>query len=606
MPTGWKTLRSWPPQAGHSVSGVVRERLHDLEVLTAGLAGVFVGGHRANVLRWHSRATTAKCTLGRLDPAPPADAPGRDDDHRPHHRRRCDGGEPHRERGRRARLRPPAPGRRLRGVAAGRGPGGGRPRRPVRGRRSPPHRRRRGRRPGPRGDPAPDPRRGGRRSRHRGHGGGRHRRIGAPRPAVRAPGRGPRRGDADQPERRRPGHRRPPAAPVRWFDRRRAVARHRPARWHHPIRGGRPVARGREAGRRQHRRPRKAPRGRPAPRRLRGHVQRSAPLRHGRRLRRRAHRPGDGTAPRGPEPHPAHPHPRWPPHHAGDPHRARRIRRERHGDRTGRGADGRRPVRVRRRPDAPAGRSRRRHRALPPRPRVQQDDRQPPVARRGARAEPARVPGGDGAARRRPGVDARHRRHHRRRPRGLHAHAPGGPGALLRTGRHARQDPGHGRPELARPEPRAQRHRHRRRRRHASWRPCNTRGRSALAEGEPEVDVAMAVPVVSDGRLYGVIAVYGHGDGGEFREEDVHTLQTFARQTEVAIGNVFLHDETRRQARTDGTTGTLEPPRVRAAGAGDGEGSDAVRGAVRRHPRATSTTSSSSTTATTTRPATPR
>ena len=75
------------------------------------------------------------------------------------------------------------------------------------------------------------------------------------------------------------------------------------------------------------------------------------------------------------------------------------------------------------------------------------------------------------------------------------------------------------------------------------------------AEGEPEAEVAMAVPVVSEGRLFGVIAVYGHGTGAEFKDEDVNTLQTLARQTEVAIGNVFLHDETRRQARTDGTTG---------------------------------------------------
>jgi diguanylate cyclase (GGDEF)-like protein len=65
----------------------------------------------------------------------------------------------------------------------------------------------------------------------------------------------------------------------------------------------------------------------------------------------------------------------------------------------------------------------------------------------------------------------------------------------------------------------------------------------------------MAVPVVSEGRLYGVIAVYGRSTGGAFKEDDVHTLQTLGRQTEVAIGNVFLHDETRRQARTDGTTG---------------------------------------------------
>ena len=85
--------------------------------------------------------------------------------------------------------------------------------------------------------------------------------------------------------------------------------------------------------------------------------------------------------------------------------------------------------------------------------------------------------------------------------------------------------------------------------------PVRHPGPEEPAEGEPDSDVAMAVPVVSDGRLYGVIAVYGHGTGGEFKEEDVHTLQTLARQTEVAIGNVFLHDETRRQARTDGTTG---------------------------------------------------
>jgi diguanylate cyclase (GGDEF)-like protein len=77
-----------------------------------------------------------------------------------------------------------------------------------------------------------------------------------------------------------------------------------------------------------------------------------------------------------------------------------------------------------------------------------------------------------------------------------------------------------------------------------------------LAEGEPPADVAMAVPVASDGRLFGVIAVYGRTSGaGGFRPEDVNTLQTLGRQTEVAIGNVFLHDETRRQARTDGTTG---------------------------------------------------
>jgi len=68
-----------------------------------------------------------------------------------------------------------------------------------------------------------------------------------------------------------------------------------------------------------------------------------------------------------------------------------------------------------------------------------------------------------------------------------------------------------------------------------------------LDPGEPKADVAMAVPVVSEGRLFGVLAVYGHHGGVPFGEGDVNTLQTLARQAEVAIGNVFLHDETRRQ-----------------------------------------------------------
>lgn len=80
-------------------------------------------------------------------------------------------------------------------------------------------------------------------------------------------------------------------------------------------------------------------------------------------------------------------------------------------------------------------------------------------------------------------------------------------------------------------------------------------GGAELADGEPDVEAAVAVPVVSEGRLFGVLAVYGRQGGGSFRPEDLHTLQTLARQAEVAIGNVQLHDETRRQARTDGMTG---------------------------------------------------
>ena len=64
MPTGAKTLRSSPAHSGHTVSGVVGERLLDLELVVAGPAAVLVEGHR--VLRgswsqrcavsvWHSR-----------------------------------------------------------------------------------------------------------------------------------------------------------------------------------------------------------------------------------------------------------------------------------------------------------------------------------------------------------------------------------------------------------------------------------------------------------------------------------------------------------------------------------------------------------------------
>ena len=80
-------------------------------------------------------------------------------------------------------------------------------------------------------------------------------------------------------------------------------------------------------------------------------------------------------------------------------------------------------------------------------------------------------------------------------------------------------------------------------------------GNGELAPEEPAVEAAVAVPVVVENRLEGVLALYGRAGGGTFRSDDVNTLQTLGRQAEVAIGNVYLHDETRRQARTDGMTG---------------------------------------------------
>ena len=85
--------------------------------------------------------------------------------------------------------------------------------------------------------------------------------------------------------------------------------------------------------------------------------------------------------------------------------------------------------------------------------------------------------------------------------------------------------------------------------------PITFPGNGWLDLAEPVVASAMAVPVVADGRLFGVLAVYGRAHESLFSADDVDTLQTLGRQTEVAIGNVQLHDETRRQARTDGLTG---------------------------------------------------
>ena len=85
--------------------------------------------------------------------------------------------------------------------------------------------------------------------------------------------------------------------------------------------------------------------------------------------------------------------------------------------------------------------------------------------------------------------------------------------------------------------------------------PVTFPGTGWLDLSEPVVSSAIAVPVMSENRLFGVLAVYGRQNESVFSAEDVDTLLTLARQAEVAIGNVMLHDETRRQARTDGLTG---------------------------------------------------
>ena len=75
----------------------------------------------------------------------------------------------------------------------------------------------------------------------------------------------------------------------------------------------------------------------------------------------------------------------------------------------------------------------------------------------------------------------------------------------------------------------------------------------ASAEAEPPARTAMAVPVHMQGRLAGVLAVYGRER--RFTADELQTLRTFARQAEAAIDNTFLHEEAARLAITDGLTG---------------------------------------------------
>ena len=75
----------------------------------------------------------------------------------------------------------------------------------------------------------------------------------------------------------------------------------------------------------------------------------------------------------------------------------------------------------------------------------------------------------------------------------------------------------------------------------------------ASAEAEPPSRTAMAVPVHIQGRLAGVLAVYGREH--RFTADELETLRTFARQAEAAIDNTFLHEEAARLAITDGLTG---------------------------------------------------
>lgn len=72
---------------------------------------------------------------------------------------------------------------------------------------------------------------------------------------------------------------------------------------------------------------------------------------------------------------------------------------------------------------------------------------------------------------------------------------------------------------------------------------------------EPDAVAGVAAPMQLGGRLIGVVAIYGTTVGRPFDDDEVGLLVSLLRQAEVAINNVELHEQARREALTDGVTG---------------------------------------------------
>lgn len=75
------------------------------------------------------------------------------------------------------------------------------------------------------------------------------------------------------------------------------------------------------------------------------------------------------------------------------------------------------------------------------------------------------------------------------------------------------------------------------------------------APGEPAVATALAVPLVRGRRVMGVLALYGRAGPEAFSEDEGATLASLAAQASVALENVLLHEQAKRQSITDGLTG---------------------------------------------------
>ena len=72
---------------------------------------------------------------------------------------------------------------------------------------------------------------------------------------------------------------------------------------------------------------------------------------------------------------------------------------------------------------------------------------------------------------------------------------------------------------------------------------------------EPKAVAGVAAPMQFGGHLVGVLAIYGTAVGRGFSDDEVGLFVSLLRQAEVAINNVDLHEQARREALTDGVTG---------------------------------------------------
>jgi two-component system cell cycle response regulator len=89
----------------------------------------------------------------------------------------------------------------------------------------------------------------------------------------------------------------------------------------------------------------------------------------------------------------------------------------------------------------------------------------------------------------------------------------------------------------------------------ATTRPMVLASPPAAGGGEPAASTQVSVPLLSQGRVLGVLSLYDREDGEPFTLADAEALTAFAVQAAVAIENVQLHAEAERLSVTDPLTG---------------------------------------------------